>query len=154
MDDVERSFNLRGETYRMKRSEFVRALEGQHPMPIQTWAVDVAGRTYPPKQVFRAATKLTHFTTHEANRILRMFGFRPFELEQAYELTTSHSANPEVSSQSSSSGETDARVVALEKALQFYSVRPDATAIDVVNAAGLFETWLTGTHGRSASMPS
>lgn len=145
MDDFERSFTLRHQRHRRRRSDFVNGVKGQAADVVRTWAVDVDGVTYPPKQVFRAGTDLVDFTTHEANRVLKLFGFTPFEVgQQPQRMAPSRQSDGSETVERNGPQPLDARLVALDKALQYCSTRGEATAIDVVNAAEVFGAWLTG----------
>jgi len=144
VNDAEKEFTLRGRRFRMRRQDFIDAVSGQSPQPLLTWAVDIDGTWYPPKQIVRTGTGASQFTSHEAIAVLRRFGFEAFDVTRT---------GPPAAGSANGTGDkavTDEaqyvpslRQMALEKAIQFVSARPDSTADDVIEAAKKFEDWLS-----------
>jgi hypothetical protein len=59
------------------KDEVIRKMRGVEPEPIREHLVDIAGTTYPPKQVLETATPWNRrsFTSLEAVRVLTRVGF-------------------------------------------------------------------------------
>ncbi len=144
MDDTEKEFTLRGRRFRMRRQDFINALRDQRPQRLLTWAVDIEGTWYPPKQIVRTATGASQFTSHEAIALLRRFGFEAFDATRGGGRTP-----PSLNGESSETvaGESqqtpNVRLTALREAIQFVSGRPDGTVDEVLEAAERFEAWLS-----------
>ena len=142
-DDGEKDFRLSGRSFRKRRQEFIDAVRGQQPKPLQTWALDVNGSLYPPKQVVALTTGFNDFTSHQANAVLRRFGFEPFTIGGE----GPHLPVLPVDSSVSESTEgcrqiPDVRLTALREAISFIAQRPDSSPDDVLDAAEKFELWL------------
>lgn len=71
------SVQISGQRFNLDKRQILRATSRTLPEPIREHYVVVGGRRYPPKQVIALATGLDRadFTTHQARRILRRFGF-------------------------------------------------------------------------------
>lgn len=71
------TFTVGGKTFSISREEVERRLKAVQPEPIHQYYVTVNGRDYPVKQAVEVAAGLLRsgFTTQDAIRILRKFGF-------------------------------------------------------------------------------
>lgn len=71
------TFVLNGQAITLTREQVEAAAERVEPDPIRLHAVEVAGRVYPAKQIFAAATGLDRldFTTLQARAQLIRLGF-------------------------------------------------------------------------------
>ena len=141
LDSGEKDFKLAGQSFRKRPQDFIDAVRGERPRTLQTWAVNIGGTPYPPKQVVARVTGLPRFTTHQANAVLRRFGFEPFTIG------SEGSRPPLLRDDSTVSAEgdqqiPDVRLTALREAISFVSQRPGSTADDVLDAAEKFEFWL------------
>jgi hypothetical protein len=143
MPDIDKDFTLRGQRLRMRRQDFIDAVRDEEPRPLQVWAIEIDGRQYPPKQVVRSATGLPHFTTHEANAVLRRFGFDPFDVTRSggQRLPPPSSTSDGVAAPTAQQ-QLEMRVAALREAVQWTSSRPDGTAEEVLQVASVLEGWL------------
>lgn len=72
-----RSFKLRGKVYRLSKADVERAAAKIDPRATDKYAVMIAGRAYPPKQLIEETLQLppVAFTTLDAQRILAKLGF-------------------------------------------------------------------------------
>lgn len=70
-------FILRRKAFDLERKDIENAVKGQDPGPIYKYAVTIAGKEWPIKQVVGLATKLqsAEFTAHDAYRVLRKIGY-------------------------------------------------------------------------------
>lgn len=71
------TFTVGGKTFSINREEVERKLKGIQPEPIRQYYVTINGRDYPVKHAVEVAAGLLRagFTTQDAIRILRKFGF-------------------------------------------------------------------------------
>ena len=71
------SFTVGGRGFSISRDEIERKLKGVQPEPIRQYYVTVNGKDYPVKQALELAAGLLRsgFTTQDAIRVLRKFGF-------------------------------------------------------------------------------
>jgi hypothetical protein len=143
MSEHEQEFTLRGKKFRMTREKLIEAVRGQRSKPLLTWAVDIDGTWYPPKQILRAATGASKFTSHEAIQALRRFDLQAFDVTR----TEAQPSVPATDTETEATPEpardlSSVRQEALQHAIQFCSTRPDATVEDVLTAAARFEEWL------------
>jgi hypothetical protein len=81
MDEI--TFELRGSEHRLSRERVVESVRGQAPEPMHRWVVEVEGKRFPAKQVFRLASGLgrADFNAHQARDRLRKLGFEVVDLE-------------------------------------------------------------------------
>jgi hypothetical protein len=143
LDMGERDFTLAGQTFRKRPQDFIDAVRGERPKTLQTWAVNIEGTPYPPKQVVARVTRLPKFTTHQANGVLRRFGFEPFTIGSEGSRPSLLRDDSIVSASADGDQQTpDVRLIALREAISFVSQRPGGTADDVLDAAEKFEHWL------------
>lgn len=139
----EKDFRLSGRTFRKRPQDFIDAVRGERPKTLQTWAVNIEGTPYPPKQVVARVTGLPRFTTHQANAVLRRFGFEPFTIggERSRPPLLPDDSSVSVSAEGDQQI-PDVRLTALREAIGFVAQRPGSTADDVLDAAEKFEQWL------------
>jgi hypothetical protein len=73
----EETSTVGGKSFSISREEVERSLKGVQPEPIRQYYVTVNGRDYPVKQAVEVSASLLRsgFTTQDAIRILRKFGF-------------------------------------------------------------------------------
>jgi hypothetical protein len=144
VDDVEKEFTLRGQRFRMRRQDFIDAVRDQRPQPLMTWAVDIGGTWYPPKQIVRAATGASQFTSHEAIAVLRRFNIEAFDATRSggHAPTSANGVSGEIIS-GEDQRTPSMRLTALREAIQFVGRRPDGTVDEVLEAARKFEAWLS-----------
>jgi len=143
-DGAEKDFRLSGRSFRKRRQDFITAVSGERPKPLQTWAVNMDGTLYPPKQVVARVTGFNDFTSHQANAVLRRFGFEPYSITSEEGFRSSQLGDSGTGASGESAQQApDRRLTALREAIQFASNRPDSTADDVLKAAEEFETWLS-----------
>ena len=79
------AFTVKGRPFRLSQADVVGVMRGVEPEPIRAHGVFVAGRAYPVKQVFAAATGLDRldFTSEVARRHLEHLGFELMRAEAA-----------------------------------------------------------------------
>jgi hypothetical protein len=137
-----KDFRLSGRIFRLRRQDFIDALKGHHPKPLQTWAVDVGNSLFPPKQVVALTTGFNDFTSNQANAVLRRFGFEPFNVGHDAPRAPLCPDGSRTVVEDGGRPVLDARAVALREAVRLVSGRPDGTADDVLEAAEKFKSWL------------
>ncbi|MBI3979392.1 MAG: hypothetical protein HY331_14510 [Chloroflexi bacterium] len=137
MDEID--FQMGGERVRLSRQQVIERMKHETPEPIQTWAVEVAGRLFPVKQVLATSTGKSRadFISHRARDILRQLDFRVFDVtrEPVPSPTTENGV-----------GDDDAmriRLAVLPLAVQWAANHPGAGVADVLQAAEAFDTWIT-----------
>jgi hypothetical protein len=72
-----RHVTIAGQSFELRRSDILKALQSVEPEPIASHFVVVGSRRFPPKQVIGEVTGLDRadFTTHQARRTLLRLGF-------------------------------------------------------------------------------
>jgi hypothetical protein len=138
-----KDFRLAGRSFRLRPQDFIDALKGHRPKPLQTWAVDVGGSLFPSKQVVALTTGFNDFTSNQANAVLRRFGFEPFSMSREGPRTPLSQRESRAISDDGDRPGSDVRVAALREAVRLVSRRPDGTADDALKTAETFERWLS-----------
>jgi hypothetical protein len=128
MDETE--FTMNGQPHRLTRAAVLKAMRGQIPGRIQTYAVDVEGVRFPVKQVLAQSLRVpvTSFVSTRAQDILTKLGFEVINVEDQPDDLESLS-------------DVDLRMVALEQSVSLHT--GTTSDVDLVLAtAARFEAWL------------
>ncbi len=129
MDETELTMN--GQHHSLTRAAVLKAMRGQIPGRIQTYAVDVEGVRFPVKQVLAQSLRvpLTEFVSTRARDILTKLDFEVINVAEEPD-------DPDLLST------IDIRMVALEQAVALHAgTRTDVET--VLTAAARIETWIT-----------
>lgn len=131
MDEID--FTLDGKRYQLSRDTVIRSMQKQVPGRIQTYAVDIDGVRFPVKQVLAQSLQIpvTTFVSTRAQDLLAKLDFEVVNVEE----------EERVAAEGGLAG-GEARALALELAVEFYSGRPGGSVDDVLSAAARFEGWL------------
>jgi hypothetical protein len=147
------AFTLKGKRYRLTRDQVLERLKRVTPEPPQKHVVEVDGRLFPVKHAFAVATGVDRgdFITTQARDILQRLEFRLRTVDDAY---PESERRDEAQSASVPLGTgTLTRGEALDKAIQLYADRPDATPEKILEAAHLFDAWLQGKRDHAGAGP-
>lgn len=157
MDRID--FALNGKKMSLTRDEVLTVAANLEPQPSRTWAFEAGGRLFPVKQVFGAATRVSHgeFTSHRARDLLRRIGFRVYDLRVEQ---PDAAAGPAQSQDGRTAGDSSiqtARIAALRAAARVGAARPTMDVQTVLVTAARFEDWLlrpTSAVGLDPSDPA
>ena len=121
MDETE--FTMNGQAHRLTRAAVLKAMRGQIPGRIQTYAVDVEGVRFPVKQVLAQSLRVpvTTFVSTRAQDILTKLDFEVINVEDELDDLEPPS-------------DMELRMVALEQAVALHA--GTTSDVDVVLAAG------------------
>lgn len=134
----ELEFKLAGETIRLSRADVIDAVRHERPEPIQKWSVQIEGRWFPVKQVFRKVLDRSDFTSHRARDVLTRLDLEVRAFGEPLAVKATPQPEPAAAVEASASS----RVTALKLALDYAASRPELRATDVVAAADAFASWL------------
>ena len=121
---------IKGNQYRITRDMVIKAMRRQTPGRIQTYAVDVDGVEFPPKQVLAQTLQIpvSDFITTRAQAVLERLGFTVRNVE-------TDGPDGDVAVRSS-------RAQALSLAVRLFAGAEDPDVDEVLRTADSFDRWL------------
>lgn len=145
MDRID--FALNGKKMSLTRHQVLTVAASLEPQPSRTWAVEAGGRLFPVKQVFGAATRISHgeFTSHRARDLMRRIGLRVYDLSVEQPDAPAGPA-PSQDGRAGDSSIQTARIAALQAAAKLGAARPTIDVQTVLETAAQFEDWLLRRH--------